>query len=331
MLMKAIIYTKYGTPDVLQVKEVEKPVPKDNEILIKVHAAEVTKSDCEMRSFNFPVMWFWLPLRIVFGLIKPKRPVLGGYLAGEVESIGKSVSKFKKGDQVFGASRLRLGGYGEYVCLPENYTVVTKPNNMTFEEAAAVPLGGLNAIHFMRKANIQKGEKVLINGAGGSIGTFGVQIAKVMGAEVTAVDSTIKEEMLRSIGVDYFIDYSKEDFTKNDKTYDVIFDMVVHSPYSECIKLLNPSGRYLKGNVRISDMLRSVLTSTFTNKSSIFAFAGEKEEELLALKEMIEAGKIKSIVDNVYTYEQAAEAHHRVETEQRLGAIVISAEYNSNT
>jgi len=324
--MKGVVYTKYGSPDVLQVKEVEKPIPKDDEVLIKVHAAEATKTDCELRSFNFPVKWFWLPLRIAMGFIKPKKQILGGYFAGEVESVGKDVSKFKKGDQVFGTTKLRMGAYGEYLCLPASYTLVPKPYNVSFEEAAAVPLGGLNALHFLRKANIRKGEKVLVNGAGGSIGTFGVQIAKAMGAEVTAVDSSIKEEMLRRIGADYFFDYTKEDFTKSRKTYDVIFDMVAKSSYSECVKALNPKGRYLMANPRLSDMLRSVLTSKFTDKTAIFVFAGEKEEELLALKEMIEEGKIKSIVDKIYPFEQAAEAHRRVETEQRLGPVVISVE-----
>ena len=329
--MKAIVYTKYGSPDVLQVKEVEKPIPKDNEVLIKVRAAEVTKTDCEMRSFNFQVKWFWLPLRLALGFIKPRKQVLGGYFAGEVESVGKGVSKFNKGDQVFGATRLRLGAYGEYMCLPASYTLVKKPDNLSFEEAAAVPLGGLNALHFLRKANIQKGEKVLVNGAGGSIGTFGVQIAKVMGAEVTAVDSTIKEKMLRRIGADHFFDYTKEDFTQKGQTYDVIFSMVAKSSYSECVKALNSKGRYLMANPRLSDMFRSVLTSMFTDKAAIFVFAGEKEEELLVLKKMVEEGKIKSIVDKIYSFEQAAQAHRRVETEQRLGTVVISAEHNNKT
>ncbi len=322
--MKGVVYTKYGPPDVLQLKEVEKPVPGDDEVLIKVQAAEATKSDCEMRSFIFPVKWFWLPLRIAMGLTKPKRQILGGYFAGEVESIGKDVLKFKKGDRVFGAARLRLGAYGEYMCLPVSYTLVPKPHNVSFAEAAAVPLGGLNALHFLRKANVRKGEKVLVNGAGGSIGTFGVQIAKAMGAEVTAVDSTIKAEMLRRIGADHFCDYTREDFTKSRKTYDVIFDMVAQSSYSQCVKALNPRGRYLMANPRMSDMLRSVLTSKFTDKKVIFVFAGEKEEELLALKEMIEAGQITPIVDKIYPLEQAAEAHRRVEDEQRLGPVVIS-------
>ncbi len=322
--MKAMVYTKYGTPDVLQIKEIEKPKPKDDEVLIKIHAAEATKADCELRSFKFAVKWIWLPLRIATGLTRPKNQVLGGYFAGEIESVGKAVSRFNKGDQVFGAAQLRMGAYGEYACLPASYTIVLKPHNMTFEEAAAVPLGGLNALHYMRRANIRNGEKVLVNGAGGSIGTFGVQIAKAMGAEVTAVDSTIKEEMLRRIGSDHFFDYTKEDFTNSGQTYDVIFDMVARSSYSACVKSLNPKGRYLMGNPRISDMLRSVLTSRFTDKTAIFAFAGEKEEELLALKEMIESGKIKSIVDKIYPLDQAAQAHRRVETEQRLGIVVIS-------
>jgi len=212
------------------------------------------------------------------------------------------------------------------VCLPANYTLVQKPNNLSFEEAAAVPLGGLNALHFLRKANIKKGEKVLVNGAGGSIGTFGVQIAKGKGAKVTAVDSTIKEEMLRRIGVDHFIDYTKQDFTKCGQSYDVIFSVVAKSSYSECVKALKPKGRYLMANPRISDMLRSVLTSKFTDKTAIFAFARETEEELLTLKEMIEGGKFKPVVDQIHSFEQAAKAHRRVETENRLGTVVISAE-----
>jgi NADPH:quinone reductase-like Zn-dependent oxidoreductase len=322
--MRAVVYSEYGSPEVLQLKEVGKPVPGDDEVLIRVHAAEATKSDCEMRCSKFAVKWFWLPMRIALGVNKPKRQILGGYFAGELESVGKDVSKFKIGDRVFGAAQLRLGAYGEYMCLPTNYTIVPKPDNMSFEEAAAVPMGGLNALHFMRKANIRSGEKILINGAGGSIGIHAVQIAKAMGGEVTAVDSTIKEEMLRRIGADHFFDYTKGNFTKSGQSYDVIFNMVARSSFSECVKTLNPGGRYLLGNPRLSDMLRSVLTSWFTDKAAIFAFAGEKEEELLALKQMIEAGKIRSCIDKIYPMEQAAEAHRRVETEQRLGSVVIS-------
>ena len=322
--MKAIVYREYGSSEVLQLKEISKPTLSDAEMLIRVRAAEVTKADCELRSFSFPVKWFWLPLRLVLGITRPKRQVLGMYFSGEVEAVGKDVSKFEVGDQIFGSTQIRMGAYGEYVCLPAEYTISVKPSNMSCEEAAAVPLGGLNALHFMRKARVQKGDKVLINGAGGSIGTFAVQIAKDMGAEVTAVDSGIKEDMLRRIGADHFLDYTKEDFTKSGQRYDVIFDMVARSSYSGCVAALTPKGRYLMGNPRLSDMVRSVVTSVFTDKKVVFAFAGETEEELLALKEMIEDGKIQSTVDRVYPMERTAEAHRRVETEQRLGSVVIS-------
>ena len=321
--MKAIIYTKYGAADVLHLQEMAIPVPADDEIRIRVHAVEATKADCEMRSFKFAVKWFWLPLRLAFGITRPKKQILGGYFAGEVDAVGTEVTKFKRGDQIFGSAGLRLGAYGEYLCLPASYTIVTKPHNMSFEEAAAVPLGGLNALHFLRKANIQSGEKVLINGAGGSIGTFAVQIAKAMGARVTVVDSAIKETMLRRIGADHFIDYTREDFTESGPTYDVIFNMVAGSSYSGSVNSLNPGGRYLIGNPRLVDMLRAVVTSRFSDKTALFAFAGETEDELRALKELIEAGKIESVIDKIYAPEQAAEAHCRVETEQRLGIVVI--------
>ncbi|WP_188151889.1 NAD(P)-dependent alcohol dehydrogenase [Teredinibacter waterburyi] len=327
--MKAVVYKKYGPPEVLQVEEVQKPCPGDDEVLIRVRAAEVTKGDCEMRSFNYAVKWFWLPLRLAMGVRAPRRPILGGYFSGEVEAIGKDVSRFKAGDQVFGAAQLKMGAYAEYICLPAHYTIVEKPRNISFEEAAAVPLGGLNALHFMRKANVRSGEKVLINGAGGSIGTFAVQIAKLMGAEVTAVDSPIKEDMLRSIGADHFIDYTKRDITYSGESYDVIFNMVAKSSYSRFMKVLSPTGRYLMGNPRISDMLRSFLTSKFSDRSVFFAFAGEKEEELLALKDMINAEKIKPALDKIYSMEQVVEAHQRVEKEQRLGIVVIATHLNN--
>lgn len=323
--MRAVVYKEYGQADVLHVAEVEKPAPADDEVLVRVHAAEVTKADCEMRSFNFQVKWFWLPLRIALGLRKPKRPILGGYFAGEIEAVGRNVERYSKGEAIFGCTRLRLGAYGEYLCLPASYTLAPKPDNISFEEAAAVPLGGLNAFHFLSKANIRPGDKVLVNGAGGSIGTFGVQIAKTMGAEVTAVDSAIKEDMLRRIGADHFIDYSREDFARNGQAYDVILSMVAKTSYSGCMNALKPGGRYLLANPRLTDMFRSMLTSVFTDRTAIFAFAGEKLQELLALKEMIEAGEISATVDSVYPFEQAAAAHRRVETEQRLGTVVLSA------
>lgn len=250
--LKAITYSRYGSPDVLQVREVAEPVPKDDEVLIRVRAAEATKSDCEMRSFKYSVKWFWLPLRLAMGVRKPKRQILGLYFTGEVVSIGKTVTGFASGDELFGTTQLKMGAYGEYVALPKSYAMVPKPTNMSFAEAAAVPLGGLNALHFMRRAEIQAGEKILINGAGGSIGAHGVQIAKAMGGVVTAVDKGIKEEFVRDLGADEFVDYTKEDFAARGERYDVIFDMVPNSSYSTCIKLLNPRGRYLSGNPRFS-------------------------------------------------------------------------------
>lgn len=321
--MKAIAYSKYGTASVLHLEEVEKPAPQDNEVLIRVRAVEVTKADVEMRRFRFAVKWFWLPMRIAFGIRRPRRRILGAYFSGEIESIGRNVTGYSEGDPVFGATGLRFGAYAEYVTLPSSCTIVAKPLNMSFEEAAAVPLGGLNALHFLRLANIQPGDTVLINGAGGSIGAHAIQIARAMGAEVTAVDSTVKEEFTRRMGADHFVDYTKDDFAARGRRYDVVFDMVPDSSYSACIGVLNPDGRYLSGNPRLSVMIRSVFTTRFTDKSARFAFAHESEAELLKLKEMIEDGQIRSIVDRVYPMEQAAEAHRRVESEQRLGAIVI--------
>ena len=322
--MKAITYSRYGPPDVLQIEDVPEPVPKDDEVLIRVRAAEVTKSDTEMRSFRFAVKWFWLPLRLAIGVRKPRRRILGGYFAGEVVAVGKDVTRLAVGDDVYGTAGVRFGAYGEYVSLPARYPIVPKPANMSFTEAAAVPLGALNALHFLRLADIKDGEKVLINGAGGSIGAYGVQIARTMGAEVTAVDKGIKEDFVRRMGADRFVDYTKEDFTATGESYDVIFDMVPGSDYGACVRLLNPNGRYLTGNPTMSFMLRSVFTTWFSDKTVRFAFARESEEELLALKAMIEAGDIGSIVEKVYPMEQAAEAHRRVETEERLGALVIA-------
>ena len=322
--MRAIVYKEYGGPDVLHMEDIEKPKPAKNEVLISVRAVEATKADCEMRSFKFAVSWFWLPLCIALGIRKPRNPILGNYFAGVIEATGDDVSKFQKGQNVFGGAGLRMGAYAEYFCVSDSCTMVTMPSNLSFAEAASVPLGGLNALHYMRKAEIRPGDKVLVNGAGASIGTFAVQIAKAMGAEVTAVDSGIKEAMLRDIGADHFVDYAKEDFTKSGSTYDVIFSMVAQTSYSSCIRALKPNGRYVMANPKLSDMLRSPLTSRFSDRKVMFAFAGEKEEELLELKRMIEADEIAATVDKIYSMEEAAEAHRRVETEQRLGTVVVS-------
>ncbi len=279
--MKAIVYREYGAPDVLHLEEVAKPSPKGKELLIKVRAVEATKSDCEMRSFKFPVKWFWLPLRLAFGVLRPRKTILGGYFAGEVEAVGKDVSEFHIGDEIFGASGIRFGAYGEYVCLPESYTIAPKPENLNFAEAAVMPLGGLNALHFVTKSKLKSGERVLINGAGGSIGTLAVQIAKSMGADVTAVDSSIKEKMLQQIGADRFIDYAKGHFSKNGQKYDVILNMTANKLFSGSVNALNPGGRYLMGNPRISDMFRSIVTTKFTDKTVSFAISGEKRVNYL--------------------------------------------------
>lgn len=322
--MKAIMYKSYGGPSELFLATLPTPSPKPDEVLIKVIAAEASKSDCEMRSFHLPVKWTWLPMRILLGIQKPKRPVLGMYFSGEVLAVGESVKRFNTGDQVFGSSQMKMGAYAEFLCLPETYTLLEKPENMSFEAAAAVPLGGLNALHYLNRAAIKPGEHVLINGAGGSIGTHAVQIAKAMGAEVTAVDSGIKEARLRELGADHFIDYTRENFTEGKQKYDVIFNMVAGMSFSACLKLLKAQGRYLLANPRIVDMLRSTLTDKFGDKQVIFAFAGEKLEELATLKSMIEAGEIISTVDRVYSMADAAEAHTQVEQERRLGTVVIA-------
>ncbi|ASW55675.1 NAD(P)-dependent alcohol dehydrogenase [Plantactinospora sp. KBS50] len=322
--MKAVIYSRYGGPEVLHLADVPMPVPGDQDVLIRVRAAETTKSDCELRSFRYSVKWLWLPLRIAVGIRRPRRRVLGGYFAGEVVSVGGRVTRFAPGDQVYGSASLRLGAYGEYLVLPERAAIAPKPRNMTFAEAAAVPLGGLNALHFMRRASIKPGEQVLINGAGGSIGAHAIQIAHSFGAQVTAVDHGIKEDLVRRLGASDFIDYTTDDVTTTGRRFDVIFDMVPGSPYRRLVGMLQPGGRYLNGNPRLAVLVRSVLTTRFTDKTVTVAFAPETKEALATITEMIEASKIQSIVDRVYPMSEVTAAHRRVETEQRLGAVVIT-------
>jgi 2-desacetyl-2-hydroxyethyl bacteriochlorophyllide A dehydrogenase len=328
--MKAIVYTKYGTPDVLQLKDVEKPTPENNEVLIRIYATTVTAGDCEMRSPKIPNL-IWLIVRIYFGLIRPRKQILGAYLAGEIEVVGKDVKLFRKGDQIFASTGARFGAHAEYMCLPEDGVVAIKPADMTYEEAAAVPIG-LDALHYLRKGNIQSGQKVLINGACGSIGTIAVQLAKYFGAEVTGVDSTEKLDMLRSIGADHVIDYTQEDFAKNGETYDVILDMVCKSSFSRSVRSLKQNGRYLLANpAGLSQMVRGLWTSIISSKKVIFEFASYKSEDLIFLKELIEVGKIKPVIDRRYLLEQTAQAHRYVETGHKEGNVVITVEHNNKT
>ncbi|HXQ93366.1 MAG TPA: NAD(P)-dependent alcohol dehydrogenase [Nitrososphaerales archaeon] len=301
----------------------EKPAPKDNEVLIRVHAATVTMGDCEIRRFKMPI-WLWLLARIGFGFRGPRKKILGQELAGEIESVGKDVKQFKKDDKVFALTGFHLGAYAEYDCLPEKGLIASKPANMTFEEAAAVPLGGLHALYFLRKGNIQSGQKVLIIGAGGSIGTFAVQLAKSFGAEVTGVDSTLKLDVLRSIGADHAIDYTKEDFTKSGQTYDIIFDVVGKSSFSGCIRSLKENGFYLLGNPGLSQQVRAPWTSRMSGKKVIAGAVSYKPEELVFIKEIIEAGKVRSVIDRRYPLEQIVEAHRYVDTGQKTGNVVIT-------
>jgi NADPH:quinone reductase-like Zn-dependent oxidoreductase len=329
VLMKAIVCKKYGSPDVLELKEVEKPTPKDDEVLVKVYATTVSAGDCEIRSFKIPIL-FWLFLRINLGLRKPKK-ILGSYLAGEIESVGKDVKLFNKGDQVFATTGIGFGAYAEYVCLSSKYALAIKPANMTYEEAAAVPMGGLNALHFLRKGNVHSGQKVLIYGTSGSIGTFAVQLAKYFGAEVTGVCSTTNLEMVKSLGADKVIDYTKEDFTKNGETYDVIFDTVGKSPFARSKRSLKKNGFYLLANPKPSHMIRGLWASMTSSKKVVLQLADENTEDLTYLKELAEAEEIKSVIDRSYPLEQMAEAHRYVDKGHKKGNVVITVEHENET
>ena len=323
--MKAIVYTEYGPPDVLHLQEVEKPTPKANEVLIKVHAATVTAGDCNMRGFTFVPPGFGFLPHLMFGLRKPRKPILGVEVAGEIEAVGSAVTLFKPGDQVFGSNAMRLGAYAEYVCWPENRALALKPANLTYQEAAALSFGGLAALYFLRdKAKLQKGQQILIIGASGGVGTSMVQIAKYHGAEVTGVCSTKNLDLVKSLGADYVVDYTQEDVTKNGKTYDVIADTVCgKASFARYKGSLKPNGLYLAVAGGLREMGQTLWTSRRGGKKVISGMGGEHNKDLDFLKELAEAGHLKPFIDQSYPLEQTADAHRHADTGRKRGNVVI--------
>jgi NADPH:quinone reductase-like Zn-dependent oxidoreductase len=328
--VKAIVYKEYGPPDVLHLQEVKKPSPKDDEVLIRVHATTVTTGDVNARGFVFVPPGFGLPMRLMFGLSKPKRTILGIELAGEIEAVGKDVKLFTKGDQVFGIDSETLGAYAEYVCRPEKGALAIKPTNLTCEEAVAIPGGAGTALFYLRDMlKIQRGQKILVNGASGAVGTYAVQLAKYYGAEVTGVCSTANLDLVRSLGADEIIDYTKDDFTKSGETYDIIFDTVDKISFSGCKNSLKQNGLYLVGAPRPQAFIQMLWTSIIGGKKVLAGAPPESKEDLIFLKELVEAGKIKPVIDRRYPLDQTAEAHRYVDKGHKKGNVVITVKHNS--
>jgi NADPH:quinone reductase-like Zn-dependent oxidoreductase len=330
--MKAIVYTEYGPPEVLQLKEVEKPIPKDSEVLIRIYATTVTSGDVNLRSLNVPTPLFRVLARINCGVRRPRNPRLGTEFAGEVESVGKYVSLFKKGDQVFGTTTIAgLGAYAEYKCLPEGGVLALKPTNMTYEEAAGVCHGGFTALHFLKKANIRSGQNVLINGASGGVGTSAVQLARYFGAEVTGVCSTANVELVKSLGADRVIDYTQEDFTQSGQTYDIIFDTVGKTSFSRCKGSLKEGGIYLATVFGLTEILQMLWTAQFGSRRIFVGVGSERVEDLNFLGELLEAGKIRIVIDRTYPLELIVEAHRYVDAGHKKGNVVITMEHDNKS
>ncbi|GAB4369188.1 MAG: NAD(P)-dependent alcohol dehydrogenase [Calditrichia bacterium] len=335
--MRAVVYDKYGPPEVLQLREVEKPVPGDDEILIKIRATTVNYGDITARNFrHIPARKFnmplplWFPSRIMFGLWKPKKRILGSEFSGEVEAVGRNVRRFKPGEPVFGYRGQNMGTHAEYLVMPEKGVVARKPQNLSFEEAAALPYGSLMALNLLRKVNIQDlaknsggKPKVLINGASGGMGSFAVQLAIYYGAEVTGVCSSAGLEFVKSLGADKVIDYTREDFTQSGERYDLIFDILGRSSFSRCKGVLAENGRYLLASFKMKQLFQMLLTSFRPGKKVVCALALEKPADLEFIRELAEAGEIKTIIDQVYPLEQAPQAHRRVEKGQRKGSVIL--------
>ena len=317
--MKAIIYEKYGSPEVLQLKQIEKPAPGDHELLIRIHATTANSGEIRMRKADpFAV-------RLVSGLIRPRKIILGVIFAGSIEAVGKAVSKFKEGDQVYGSTFPGFGAYAEYICIPEDGIIGIKPERLTYEEAAAIPFGGTTALHFLKRAKIQGGQKVLIYGASGAVGTAAVQIAKSFGAEVTGVCSTGNVQLVTSLGADKVIDYTQQDFSKSGELYDIIFDTVGKSPFSGSIKSLKKNGYYLRiVHMSPGPVLRGLWISMTSNKKVIGGVAAGKAEDLIFLNKLIESGQLKPVIDKTYALEQMVEAHRYVEKGHKKGSVVIT-------
>lgn len=329
--MKAMVYTEFGQPDVLQLKEVTKPTPKAHEVLIRVHATSVSFGDLmarnfkavSPRTFNMPAL-FWLVAKLSFGLNRPKFAILGSEFAGEVEAVGQAVKQFKPGDPVFGFPGPNFGAYAEYLCLPEDGVLAIKPANMTYAEAAVVPYGAIMALNLLRKVNIQPGQKVLINGASGGIGSAAVQIAKALGAEVTGVCGTPRLAFVKALGADHVIDYTKADFTQNGECYDLIFDILGKGSFAKCKRSLKPNGIMLFASFKMKQLSQMLWTAMRGGQKVICALAPGNTADLLAVKALIEAGKLKAIIDHCYPLEQAAEAHRYVETGHKKGNVAIT-------